>query len=89
MPFISYAQSNHFFLCTNVWSYRKGFYGSKVVWILMAGGYGKNWWTYKDVNCTEKEVREALGNHLSTEALMIGTNKQQTVAGKVCANSWV
>lgn len=55
----------------------------------MAGGYGKNWWTYKDVNCTEKEVREALGNHLSTEALMIGTNKQQTVAGKVCANSWV
>ena len=50
----------------------------------MAGGYREKWWTYKDVNCTEKEVREALGNHLSTEALMIGTNKQQTVAGKVC-----
>lgn len=49
----------------------------------MAGSYRKKWWTYKDVNCTEEEVREALGNHLSTEALMIGTDKQQTVAGKV------
>ena len=49
----------------------------------MSGGYQEKWWTYKDVNCTENEMRRALGNHLSTEALMIGTDKQQTVAGKV------
>ncbi|XP_067036443.1 gamma-aminobutyric acid type B receptor subunit 2-like [Acropora muricata] len=63
-------------------SYRKWFYGPKVVWILMAGGYQPKWWTHKDVNCTEYEMRSALGNHLSTEALMIGTDKQETVAGK-------
>ena len=50
----------------------------------MAGGYQPKWWTHKDVNCTEYEMRSALGNHLSTEALMIGTDKQETVAGKVC-----
>lgn len=66
-------------ICT---SYRKGFYGSNVVWILMSGGYRERWWTYNDVNCTEHEMRKALGNHLSTEALMIGTDKQKTVAGK-------
>ena len=53
----------------------------------MSGGYRERWWTYNDVNCTEHEMRKALGNHLSTEALMIGTNKQKTVAGKVCRRS--
>ena len=47
----------------------------------MAGGYRDKWWTYKDVNCTEKELRDAIGNHLSTEALMFGKDKQKTVAG--------
>ena len=47
----------------------------------MAGGYRKKWWTYEDVNCTAQEIREALGGHLSTEALMIGKDKQETVAG--------
>lgn len=50
----------------------------------MAGSYREKWWTYKDVNCTERELREALGSHFSTEAMMIGTDKQQTVSGKVC-----
>lgn len=49
----------------------------------MAGGYRTKWWTYKDSNCTEKDICDAMENHLSTEALMIGRDKQQTVARKV------
>ncbi|PFX29247.1 Gamma-aminobutyric acid type B receptor subunit 2 [Stylophora pistillata] len=63
-------------------AFKKGFYGSKVVWILMAGGYKEQWWGYNDVNCTKEELCKALGNFLSTEALMIGKDNQDTIAGK-------
>ncbi|XP_078354301.1 gamma-aminobutyric acid type B receptor subunit 2-like [Oculina patagonica] len=66
-------------LCT---AHRKGFYGPKVVWILMAGGYREHWWTYNDVNCTAKQLCKTLGNYLSTEALMIGKDNERTVARK-------
>ncbi|XP_022784674.1 gamma-aminobutyric acid type B receptor subunit 2-like [Stylophora pistillata] len=66
-------------ICT---AFKKGFYGSKVVWILMAGGYKEQWWGYNDVNCTKEELCKALGNFLSTEALMIGKDNQDTIAGK-------
>nr|XP_058972652.1 gamma-aminobutyric acid type B receptor subunit 2-like [Pocillopora verrucosa] len=63
-------------------AFQKGFYGPKVVWILMAGGYREQWWGYNDVNCTEEELCKALGNYLSTEALMIGKDNQDTIARK-------
>ena len=49
----------------------------------MAGGYREQWWGYNDVNCTKEELCKALGNYLSTEALMIGKDNQDTIARKV------
>ena len=49
----------------------------------MAGGYREQWWGYNDVNCTEEELCKALGNYLSTEALMIGKDNQDMIARKV------
>lgn len=67
----------------NCQAYNKGFYGPKIVWILMAGGYRNEWWDYKDVNCTKEQICLTLGNYLSTEALMIGKDNEQTIAMKV------
>ena len=49
----------------------------------MAGGYREQWWGYNDVNCTKEELCKALGNYLSTEALMIGKDNQDKIARKV------